>query len=61
MIVYEKNTIPVHGHSYIERFWGGFSLATPYMRAKVWYVLRPAETYTRIPDMYPAGMLIVEL
>ena len=48
--------IPLH-----KEFWGIFSFATPYMGAKVWYVSRLAETYTRTPDIYPVGMIVVTL
>ena len=62
MMVYEKNTHSrIRSFLYIERFWGFFSLATPYMGAKVWYVFRLAGIYTRIPDIYTVVHIIVIL
>jgi len=48
--------IPLH-----KEFWGIFSFATPYMGAKVWYVSRLAETYTRIFDFYHTSIVVVTL
>ena len=43
MIVYEKYTHSrTRSFLYIERFWGIFGLATPYMGTKMWYAFRLA-------------------
>jgi len=62
VIVYERN---FHSRTrvfhYIQDFMQSFGVFVPYMGANLWYASRLAETYTHIPDMHRAAMIVVTL
>jgi hypothetical protein len=51
-----KKKTPPYGEVFV--IFGYFSL---YLGVKLWYVSRPGEIYTHIPDMHRAGVLNLTL